>query len=51
MISYPLTCPHCGKVIDSMDSIADTRADLDCHLLVRHPDLPDPTYDPRFPRG
>jgi hypothetical protein len=46
--SYPLPCPHCGKVIDSLDSMADTRADLDLHLLRHHPDLPDPTHDPRF---
>ena len=51
--SYPLPCPHCGKVIDSMDSVSDTRAELDHHLLVRHPDMPDPTHDPRFrmPKG
>lgn len=46
--SYPLPCPHCGKVIDSMDSMADTRADLDTHLLTQHSDLPDPTHDPRW---
>lgn len=46
--SYPLSCPHCGRVIDSMDSMADTRSELDDHLMRRHPDLPDPTHDPRF---
>lgn len=46
--SYPIDCPHCGKTIDSMDSMSDSRAELDRHLLVRHPDLPDPTHDPRF---
>lgn len=48
MTSYPIQCPHCPRVIDSMDSMADSRAELDHHLLVRHPDLPDPTHDPRF---
>lgn len=48
MISYPLPCPICGVVLDSMDSMSDTRADLDDHLLRRHPDRPDPTHDPRF---
>lgn len=51
MTSYALPCPYCGRVIDSMDSMADTRAELDGHLLRAHPDLPDPTYDPRFPQG
>ena len=50
-VSYPLPCPHCGAVIDSMDSMSDTRADLDAHLLRRHPDMPDPTHDPRWPAG
>jgi hypothetical protein len=50
MISYPLPCPHCGEVIDSEDSMSDTRADLDSHLLRSHADLPDPTHDPRFDR-
>lgn len=49
--SYPLPCPICGEVIDSMDSMSDTRADLDTHLLRRHPDAPDPTFDPRFQGG
>lgn len=46
--SYPIQCPHCPRVVDSLDSMADSRADLDHHLAVRHPDLPDPTHDPRF---
>ncbi len=49
--SYPLPCPYCDHVADSMDSMADTRADLDDHLLRRHPDLPDPTHDPRYRPG
>lgn len=51
MASYPLTCPHCPTVVDSMDSMADSRAELDEHLLAKHPDEPDPTHDPRFPMG
>lgn len=46
--SYPIACPHCGKIIDSLDSMADSRAELDRHLMAQHPDLPDPTHDPRF---
>ena len=48
MTSYPLPCPYCERVVDSMDSMSDSRAELDHHLLVKHPDLPDPTYDPRY---
>ncbi len=48
MTSYPLACPYCGRVIDSLDSMSDTRAEMDDHLLLRHPDLPDPFHDPRW---
>ena len=50
MASYPITCPHphCGRVLDSRDSMSDSRAMLDDHLLWNHPDQPDPTFDPRF---
>lgn len=48
--SYPVTCPHCGTVLDSLDSMSDSRAMLDDHLLRRHPDAPDPTHDPRWGR-
>lgn len=48
MTAYSVACPHCGKEIDSMDSLADSRDMLDHHLLVRHADAPDPTHDPRF---
>lgn len=48
MISYPIPCPHCDRIVDSMDSMADSRSELDDHLLARHADLPDPTHDPRF---
>lgn len=51
MITYGVTCPHCGKSVESYDSYADARADRDLHLLNDHPDLPDPTFDPRFQGG
>lgn len=50
MSSYPIECPHCGRVIDSHDSMSDSRGELADHLLARHPDLPDPTHDPRWGR-
>lgn len=49
MMSYPVPCPHCDHVADSMDSMSDSRAELDAHLLSRHPDRPDPTHDTRWP--
>jgi hypothetical protein len=51
MTSYSIPCAYCDRVIDSMDSMSDTRAEYDHHLLVRHADQPDPTFDPRFQLG
>lgn len=51
VVSYPVTCPHCGKELDSLDSLADSMALLDRHLEARHPDLPDPRHDPRWDVG
>lgn len=48
MTSYPIPCPHCYRVVDSMDSMADSRSELEHHILVRHGDLPDASHDPRF---
>lgn len=43
----PVRCPHCDREFDSLDSLADSRAMVDTHLRA-HPDLPDPTHDPRW---
>jgi len=36
-MEWPIICPHCGKVIDSYDSYADTAADMRDHIAVYHP--------------
>jgi hypothetical protein len=36
-MNYPIKCPHCWLVIDSMDSYADTKQDLRYHILYKHP--------------
>lgn len=36
---YPEKCPHCNHVADSMDSVADTKADLRRHIENNHPDM------------
>ena len=48
MTSYPLPCPYCDRVVDSMDSMSDTRSEMDDHLALKHPDLPDPFGDARW---
>lgn len=37
MANYPISCPYCDVVVDSMDSVSDSQSDLDYHILVRHP--------------
>lgn len=37
-MNWPVTCPHCGAEIDSMDSYADSRADLREHIKREHPE-------------
>ena len=47
---WPVTCPHCGREFDSLDSYGDSRQMLDAHLERAHPDLPAPAPDPRYDR-
>lgn len=37
MANYPITCPHCKKVIDSRDSVADSLHMYREHLKTEHP--------------
>lgn len=37
-MNYPISCPHCNLIVDSMDSLADTKADLEYHIEVKHPE-------------
>lgn len=36
---YPIRCPHCTVVVDSMDSVADSQAELDDHIKRKHPEV------------
>lgn len=36
-MNYPIKCPHCWLVIDSMDSYADSKQDLRYHIKYKHP--------------
>lgn len=35
-MKYPMKCPICNKEFDSMDSLADTRADVRAHMDRAH---------------
>lgn len=42
-MKYPVKCPHCTDMFDSMDSVADSMADLRRHIENVHPgeDIPE----------
>lgn len=48
MITYSARCPLCGERIESFDSQSDAYIERDDHMIAKHPDQPDPTFDPRF---
>lgn len=36
-MNYPIQCPFCPIIVDSMDSYADSKQDLRYHITYRHP--------------
>lgn len=38
MSNWGIKCPHCGEVINSNNSYADTKIELRIHIEMRHPD-------------